>query len=215
MLGLFKKKHSKLEFDSKVLRKNNISILILDERWNSLFSVSEKTPEIQKCEEKLKELLKEQARLTAEAKEIAQRKKYCMDTILKLTTEAFDNNDEQARKEMHACEKEIVRINERLPKIEEELDRVPDMIKEANLELLLHTVNLVYYKIRADQYRVQELDRLIEETKAKLTEYIDEKGTLAQDYTDVYTYFHDLLGAEELEKLDREFFGKAKTEVKG
>jgi hypothetical protein len=50
------------------------------------------------------------------------------------------------------------------------------------------------------------LEGLIEETKSKLKEYIDEKETLSQDDTDIYSYFHDLLGGEELEKLDNEFF---------
>ena len=69
------------------------------------------------------------------------------------------------------------------------------------------TVLVVYYKIRWNQKRVEELDRLIEETKTKLKEYIDERETMSQDDTDVYSYFHDLLGGEELEKLDRMFFG--------
>ena len=31
---------------------------------------------------------------------------------------------------------------------------------------------------------------------------------LSQDDEDIYSYFHDLLGGEELEKLDMEFFKK-------
>lgn len=197
----------KREFSRKVLLKNDISLLILDERWNSLFTNIEKTPEILKCEEKLRELLKEQSRLIGESKDISQRKKVYMDKILRLTTEAFDKDSEEARKDMQQCEKEIKQINDRLTQIEESLDNIPNLINEANSELLNYTVNVVYYKIRFSQRRVDELEKLIEETKEKLKEYIDEKGLLSQDYTDVYSYFHDLLGAEELEKLDKEFFG--------
>jgi hypothetical protein len=32
---------------------------------------------------------------------------------------------------------------------------------------------------------------------------------LSEDDTDVYSYFHDLLGGEELEKLDKEYFKEA------
>lgn len=84
---------------------------------------------------------------------------------------------------------------------------MPSRLRKVNLELLQLTVLVVYYKIRWNQKRVEELDRLIEETKTKLKEYIDERETLSQDDTDVYSYFHDLLGGEELEKLDRMFFG--------
>ena len=196
----------KRKFDRKVLRKNNISILILDERWNKLFASTEKTPEILGCEVKLRELLKEQARLTAESKDIVLKKKKCMDRILQLTTEVYEKNNEEAKKEMQESEKEILRINERAIQIEEELDSIPEAIREANLELLEYTVNIVYFKMRSNQRRVKELEMLIEEAHKKLKEYIEEKGTLAEDHTDTYSYFHDLLGGEELEKLDKEFF---------
>lgn len=211
MFNIFKKsdRTHKQKFDRKVLRKNNISILILDERWNGLFANTEKTPEIIQCEGELKELLKEQARLTAEEKEIALRKKGCMDKILKLTTEVYEKNNEEARKEMQESEKEIKRINERAVEIEEELDRIPELIKDANLRLLEYTVNMVYFKMRSNQLRVKELESLIEEAHNKIKEYIDEKGALTEDYSDIYSYFHDLLGGEELEKLDKEFFGNA------
>lgn len=211
MFPLFKKKTGKFGFEKKTLRKNDISLLILDERWNKLFASTPKTPLIASSEEKLKELLKEQARLTAEAREIAAVKKKHMDRIMQLTPAVFEQNDEAAKKEMVFCEKEIKRINDRIKKIEEALEVMPDRIKAANLELLENTVNIVYFKIRNSSKRVEELEKLIEETRTKLKEYIDEKESLSQDDTDIYSYFHDLLGGEEIERLDNEFFGKAKV----
>jgi phage terminase Nu1 subunit (DNA packaging protein) len=195
------------KFDTKTLRKNDISLLILDERWNKLFNSTPRTPAIERSEEKLKELLKEEARLTAEQKNIAALKKQHMDRIIKLTPDVFEKNDAEAQKEMQASEREIKRINDRDKKIEEQLDEMPGRLKQANLELLELTVNIVYFKIRSSKKRVEELEKLIEETREKLKGYIDEKESLSQDDTDIYSYFHDLLGGEELEKLDREFFG--------
>jgi hypothetical protein len=202
------KSEKKAKFDTKTLRKNDISLLILDERFNKLFVNTPKTPAIEHCENRLKELLKEEARLLAEQKENAAAKKLRMDRIIKLTPAVFEQNDETAKKEMQGCESEIKRINDRAEKIREHLEEMPARIKGANLELLENTVSVVYYKIRSSSKRVEELEKLIEETKVKLKEYIDEKESLAQDDTDIYSYFHDLLGSEEIEKLDREFFGK-------
>lgn len=206
MFDFLKRSSDKAKFDRKILRKNDISLLTLDERWNSLFANIEKTPAILKCEDRIRELLKEQARLIAEEKKIAQKKKISMDKIMNLTTEAFDNNNETAKTDMKDCEKEIKSINDRVTQLQHELEEVPDKIKDTNLELLEETVNVVYFKIRANQKRVEELGKLIEETHLKLKDYIDEKGTLSEDYTDIYSYFHDLIGGEELEKLDKEFF---------
>lgn len=212
MWNFLKKPDKKPKFDSRVLRKNDISLLILDERWNSLFSSTEKTPRIISCEERLKGLIKEQARLTAQLKTMAPLKKKYMERIIELTPAVFDKNSEEAKREMQLCEKEIKGINERAQKIEEELEKIPDSIREANLELLEYTVNLVYFKIRTNRRRVEELDRLIEETRAKLKEYVDKRESLSQNDTNIYSYFHDLLGGEELEKLDREFFGEWRVE---
>lgn len=207
MFGFMKRHEKRAGFDAKILRKNDISLLILDERWNSLFTTTEKTPEILKCEEKIREYLKEQSRLISESKEIAARKKELMDKILKLTTEAYENNNLKAKEEMQSSEKEIVKINERLKVIGEQIESMPGKIGEANLELLEHTVTLVYFGMKRRESRVRELVALIEETKGRLKEYIGEKESLAQDNTDVYTYFHDLIGGEELERLDEEYFG--------
>lgn len=198
------------KFNTRTLRKNDISLLILDERWNKLFVNAQKTSAIIRSEEKLKELLKEEARLIAEQKEIASLKKHHMNKIIKLTTDVFDNDDRDAKREMNNSEREIVRINNRSKRIEERLDEMPDRLKQANLELLEQTVNIVYFKIRSGEKRVVELEKLIEEAKAKLKAYIDEKESLSQDHTDIYSYFHDLLGGEELEKLDSEYFGRGR-----
>jgi len=206
MLDFFGRFVRKAKFDRKTLRKNDISILILDERWNKLFANAQPSPGILATEEKLKELLKEQSRLNSELKEITSTKKNCMNRIIQLTPDAFDKNIQAAKTEMQACEKEIRRINERIGEIEKNLEKIPDMIRDKNLELLELTVNQVYFKIRADQKRVKVLEKLIEETRNTLKAFIDEKESLSQDNTDIYSYFHDLLGGEELEKLDREYF---------
>jgi chromosome segregation ATPase len=207
MFDFLKKTAEKKKFDRNILYKNSISLLILDERWNGLFKNIEKTPDIISLEEKLKELLKTQSRLIAESKETAVRKKKCMERIIQLTPEVFDKKTEEARNEMRDCENEINKANKRTAEIEAELGIIPSQLEEINIELLEKVVYLVYFKIRSNQLRVKELEGLIEDTRQKLKEYIEEKETLSEDDTDIYSYFHDLLGPEELEKLDKEFFG--------
>lgn len=209
MFGFFnKKQNSKVEFDKWVLRKNDITLLILDERWNKLFTNAEKPQGILKCESELKDLLKLRAKLTEELKEIQKQKKDLMAQIISLTTEAFENNSEAAKQKMQECEKEIKKINDRLEKLPLELEEMPERLKAKNLELLQVAVEEVYISMRKKQKRVMELERLIEETREILKGYIEEKGTIAQDNTDVYSYFHDLLGSEEIEKLDKVYLSE-------
>lgn len=209
MFNLFKPKNPKNSFDWRVLKKNDISILILDERWNALFKNVEKTEDIKEQEVKVKELLKEESRLLAESKELAAKKKKNLDKIIQLTPQVYEENNENSKEEMKKCELEVKQINERMKTIKDELEDMPKRIRDANIKLLECTVNSVYFRMRKNQKRIKELEELIEVTKEKLREYIDEKERLSEDDTDVYSYFHDLLGGEELEKLDKEYFKEA------
>lgn len=210
MWSIFNRNKRKHEMDIKILFKNDISLLILDERWNGLFNNIVKTSSIIDCENKIKELLKEQSRLITESKEIVAKKKECMDNIMKLTTEAFGNNNQEAHTQMQDCEKTIVGINSRTKEIEQRLSDLPKDIRQANLELLEQTIKLVYFSIKENQQRVVKLDKEITQTKEQLKELIDERGLLAQDDTDIYSYFHDLLGGDELQKLDEIYFNNTK-----
>jgi len=206
MFRFWKKENKVVIFDKYVLRNNNISLLILDERWNGIFNHAEKTEEIIKAEEELKSLMIIQSKLLEEQKTATSRKKELVSNILALTQETFENNNEEARLKMTECERGINLINERLPQIEQEIDELPQKLKQKNLELLGIAVEKVYFTLRSKQKRQEELDVLIQETREKLKAYIDEKGTLAQENTDSYSYFHDLLGSEELGRLDKLFF---------
>lgn len=206
MWKLFGRKKTEPLLDVKVLIKNDISLLTLDERWNGLFKNIVKTEAITECENKIKELLKEQSRVISESKEIAVKKKECMDKIIKLTTEVFDNNNQDAQTAMQESEKQIVSINNRLTEIDERLAIIPKELRQANLELLEHTVRIVYFSIRENQQRVAELDREIAQTRERLIKLVDERELRAQDDTDTYSYFHDLLGGDQLQKLDEVYF---------
>lgn len=83
---------------------------------------------------------------------------------MELTPKVFEENDEKARMEMEECEKNIKEINKRFKEIERELETIPDRIKDKNLELLESVVFTVYFKIRENQRRIKELEKLIEET---------------------------------------------------
>ncbi len=206
MWKLFSRRKPEPQLDIKVLIKNDISLLTLDERWNGLFKNIVKTEDINQCENKIRELLKEQSRVIVESKEIAVKKKECMDKIIKLTTEVFDNNNQEAQIEMQECEKQIVGINNRLTEIEDRLINIPKELRQANLELLEQTVKLVYFSMRENQQRVAVLDKEIAETKEKLIKLVDERELRAQDDTDTYSYFHDLLGGDQLQRLDEVYF---------
>jgi hypothetical protein len=201
---------NKIVLDRSILRKNGISLLPLDERWKCLFASGEKPAEITAGELKVGELFKEQARLLAELDSIGTKKKEFLDIILKLTPRVFDKNSDidsliSAKKQMEASRQEVDRLNERSEQLQQRLKEIPMALADENLKLLERTIDAVYREISSGRRRMNELEILIEKTKAELFLMIDEKEKLSQIGSETYTYFHELLGAEELEKLDRIF----------
>ena len=195
----------RIELDPDILRRNRISVLTLDERWNSLFKYIAKTPTIIRLEERMNNLLKKQAQLTTEHKENLALKKDLLKRIMELTTDAFERGDETARKQIDNSEAEINRINLREPEIEEELSTAQTDIKEVNIELLENSVSYLYRDIKKTQERTVELEVLIEELKEKLKESISERETMVEAYNQTYLYLHALLGVEQIEELDRHY----------
>ena len=194
----------RIELDGDILRRNRISFLTLDERWNSLFVDIEKTPVIQKHEEHINNLLKKQAKLTNESKEIYTEKKRLLDRIMSLTTEAFDREDENARKEIDVCEMRVHEINQRGPEIEEELTGLVHEVKNANMELLENAVSHIYDGILKSQHRVAELETHIMELREHIQNSIEEREKVLESYNEAYQLLHGLLGAEQMEELDRQ-----------
>jgi len=195
----------KTELPSNILRPNNISVLTLDERWNTLFKNIEKTSIIVRCEEKINGYLIERAKLTSEQKECSVQKKEILKRIMEISAEAFDQNSDEALERMDSYRSQVEGINARLSEIEERFSGIEKEIADANMEMLENAVSYLYYNIRKAQKRVEELDGLIEETRKKLMECISERYTISEAYNEAYTSFHDLLGAEQVSELDRLF----------
>ena len=64
-----------------------IPILTLDNKWHRLFTQSEFTPELKGMEKSLNDMLKRQAKLNSETKELKKLKKKLMDEVVILADE--------------------------------------------------------------------------------------------------------------------------------
>jgi chromosome segregation ATPase len=191
--------------DEGILRRNKISVLTLDERWNSLFRDIERTPIIIRCEENLNNRIKEQAKLTAEQKDVRAEKKRLLKRIMELTPDAFDRESAAARDEIAECEAKVRALKEREPEIEERLFGMRGEIDEANRMLLENAVSYIYRCIKESRERAQELDARIQDLRGELRDAISEKERLSESSGEAYLSLHDLLGARQMEELDGSF----------
>ena len=208
-MGILNRK-KRIHFNIATLKKNDITILTLDERWNKIFQIIPISAEVKKRQDLLNKLLAQEAGLYQEKNSIDPEKKKLMNTIISLTTEAFDKNNEDAKLTLRKSKQRIEALNKRAGEIEEELFEKQEEIRNANFKLLEETVRYVYSVMLKSRKNELQLEKEIYSLKKKLKELQTRRQNLSTDWTDIYAFFHTLLGAEELTKLDRLFL---KTEV--
>lgn len=195
----------KLQFNISTLKKNDIVILTLDERWNKLFKIVPISREVKKRQDDLNKLLGLEASLYQEQRSIEPEKIKHMNRIMMLTQEAFDKNNEEAKQGLTTAKENIEALNLRAQKLENEIYLMKDRIREANFKLLEETVRYVYRVMSKAREKKQKLEKEILQAKNRLKDLQAERQSLSTDWTDVYSFFHTLLGSDELTKLDQIF----------
>ena len=208
----FIRRKKRLHFDIATLKKNDITILTLDERWNRLFQIIPISTRVKKRQDLLNKLLAQESGLYQEKNSIEPEKKKLMNTIISLTPEAFDKNDENAKLTLQKSKQRIEALNKRAEELEEELFAKKEEIRRANFKLLEETVRLVYSEMHKSRKKELQIEKEIESLKKRLKELQKQKQSITTDWTDVYAFFHALLGAEELTKLDQLFL-KPEVEI--
>lgn len=198
----------KLKFDIATLKKNDISILTLDERWNRIFKIIPISKGIIKCQDNLNRLIAQEAALFQEQQNIEPEKKKHMNNIMALTQEAFEKNNDQAKRSISDSKLRIEQLNKRAGEIDDELLEMKNKIRESNFKLLEETVRYVYSVITRSRKKEAKIEEKLAVLKKKLKKLQEQRQNLLTDWTEVYAFFHDLLGSDELTRLDVQFLNQ-------
>ena len=126
------------------LADKKIPVLILDSKWHQLFKKAGITPEIEKLEKELTELLKKQGRINTEIKNIKKLKGELMNNIVS----SMDGSDDKSEKKVSDSKRLINESNEKMDALEDELLELPRQIDSVNKELMLQTMALCYVMSR-------------------------------------------------------------------
>jgi len=191
--------------EKSALRQNNITRLTIDERWTKLFASLPMSPAIEKMQNEMNELIKKEAMLRQEQESLEPNKRKLMQTIMDLTKDAFEENDDQAKSELKRCKKEIERINDRMEKIQEEIERNNDELREANLRLLIETVQYVFSTLKNNKERAEAITRELESIKERENALREELDSINLDWTSFAVYFTELLGSDHVKRLESQF----------
>lgn len=200
----WRKKKQVSEYDEvrRMVRSTRIPILVLDNKWHELFPDYKKTSKIKELERQLNELLKKQGKITDESKEMKKLKQKLMEEIISNISEEGGEVGRFKQKKQEKSQKMILDINNKLEKYEKELDEIPNKIKRVNEDLLIESIHIWHTEMEHNRGEIEALNQWILDAREKLKSNILRKQDMETQNSVMYSYMHNLLGAQLMEQVD-------------
>ena len=191
----------------EALAGKKIPLLTLDNKWHQLFTQAqtEIPAEVRRGEEKLNELIRRQGKLNTESKEIRKLKKRLMSEIMELADSAGGNPGEEEKKKMEDKRRLISECNEKLEDYARELKLLPEEIDKINYRLMLITMDICYQRIVENTKEIDGIDEWVKGIRVEIKKKLIRKGESEKTVFDLYSYMHDIFGAEVIEIFDMKY----------
>lgn len=193
------------EIYSPALKEKKIPILTLDNKWHRLFTQTNPNKTILRLEEELNDLLKKQGKATTESKDIKRLKKKLMQEIVENAEGTAEGNNQKALKKMEDNKRLINECNERLTMYEDQLIELPREIDRVNRELMLQTMDICYDTLKANEAEIEETAKWVAAIRVELKKRLIRKQEMEQMNQELYSYMHDIFGAEVIEIFDMKY----------
>lgn len=186
---------------SRALEGKKIPILTLDNKWYQLLT-QEARIEVSDLEEQLNALLKRQGKLNNEVKDIKRLKKKLMEEIVTLVDEAGQEENSESAQKIDRNKKLVEECNERLEGYQDDLLDLPRQIDQLNYQLMLATMDICYDTMHENRQEIDQIARWVSEIRVELKKRLVRKQEMEQRNNAIYSYMHDVFGAEVIEIFD-------------
>lgn len=193
------------EFEHALIGRK-IPILTLDNKWHQLFTKGEYTSEIKRMEDELNALIRRQGKVSDENREIKKLKKKLMDEIMVVADELVrDPSNKKLEKRQDECKRLLQECNEKLDANEEEMVELPREVNRINKKLMLATMEVCYRKLHKDTEELNEIEEWISSIRRELKKKIIRKQEKEARIHRLYSFMHDIFGADVLELFDMKY----------
>lgn len=181
------------------INSKKIPIVTLDNKWHKLWTMIEKTPEVEKLENSLNELLKRQGKLNTESKELKKLKMKLMDEIVScMDDESKDKKSEENKRLIEEC-------NEKLAANDEELLDLPKDIEDINRKIMYITVDMCYDALHENEKDIDELAAWVDSIRIELKKNVVRKQEMEIHNAIMYSYMHDIFGPDVIDLFDMKY----------
>ena len=185
----------------RALEGKRIPILTLDNKWYQLLT-EEAREGVSELEGRLNALLKRQGKVNNEAKDIKRLKKRLMDEIVSLMGDGEQEGAEESAQKSEQNRRLVEECNEKLERCQDELLDLPREIEQANFQLMLATMDWCHGMMAENGEHIEEIAQWVSEIRVELKKRLIKKQELEQHSHAIYTYMHDVFGAEVVDIFD-------------
>jgi len=178
-----------------------LPIVTIDHKWHQLFARVEKTNAISEKEQELNELLRAQGKCNSEMKKVRKIKKKLMDEIVELMDQqdaATDVKVEENRRLINEC-------NDKIKEYQDEALDFPVRIEKANAELMIETMKVCYENMRLNEHHISTIGKWIADVRIELKKNVVRKQEMEIANQEIYSYMHDIFGADVINIFDMKF----------
>ena len=175
----------------EALKGKKVPVLVLDQRWHTLFPSGNKPSDVLALEDNLNYLLKRQGFLVNDIKDLKRTKQKLMDGILAGMGETEGANTDKTKKHQQRL---LLEIKERIKEESDELMDLPREIKRVNEELLAVGAAYCFERLAGGDEELRVLTEEIEAMRKQLKEKVGYKADLEDSMDSAYSLMHGLLG---------------------
>lgn len=185
------------------LRNKEVPLLVVDQKWHRLFAIHGKTQQIQELEDNVNELLKKQAHLKDNHKNLKKIKNQLMKDIVDNMVMSTNESDYDEKDKILSENKRLItEINEKLEQCEDELMELPKKIARANEILMIQSMSYCYDKMHVNSNEANMLAKKIKDMRIELKKSIIKKQNRDINNREIYSYMHDILGHDIIDLFD-------------
>ena len=188
---------SERDFQSAIA-KIKVPMLILDQKWHRLFALGGKPENVKDLEAKENELLKRDAELKKELKDLKKVKESLMASVM----ENMEGTSDLVSKKLDDDKRLLEECNERIASAEDEQKDLPALTDEVNRELMMATMDYCYDKLRTNSNEAEEITNWIKDVRVQLKKNVIRKHNREINNKEIYSYMHDVFGMEVLNIFD-------------
>ena len=192
-----KKKTFSYEEIRALFANTSVPLVTVDKRWHELFPEKYKSSKIKSLEADVKSLVKKQGKLVNENKDLKRAKKKLMSDIVKNMEDAENPVIIKGKKLMEE-------LNEKILINEDELAKIPYELREANEKLMAYSMLECYERMLENREKIDNIKTWLDEVKEQVKEKKVKQLMLEEDTQKIYSYLHDLVGPEAMNRFDKD-----------